>query len=117
MREVIQLSGTGALNPESPWYPELAYMIYWPLGRYGSRNRPQYLRKWIHTGKNVSVMPADGSRFTGTPGAIVQGYIDAVTAVDPAGVDGPYELCTEDGRQPIGPGKLYPYLEHRQIGQ
>lgn len=118
MREVRALTGTGAAAVATPFYPELAVMIYWPLGRYGIRNHPQYLRKWHHFmhGKGLST---DGTRFTGTVDATLQAYITGVTSVDPSGVAGPWALCTADGEHeaPIGGGKVYPYLEHRQIGR
>lgn len=117
MREVVQLSGAGSMAASSNYYAEMAIMVYWPLGRYGSRNHPQYLRKWLHCHNNHG-LPADGGRGTGATAAQVQQYIDAVTEVRMViDVDG-YELCTPDGQHtPIGPGKQYPYLEHRQIGR
>lgn len=117
MREVLTLTGSGSGGAGSSIYPELAQMVYWPLGRYGVRNHPQYLRKWLHTLKLYN-MSAIGDRYTGTTDAALQTYIDKVTAINPLGLDGPYELCTADGQHlPTGPGKLYPYLEHRQLGR
>lgn len=116
MREVIDLnqSGTGASN--TSFYKEFAAMVYWPLGRYGSRNRPQYLRKWLHIDSPLGYDTSGSTPLTTTP-VVIQDYIDAVTeivlAVD---IDG-YELCTSTGRVPTGPGTHYPYLEHRQFGR
>jgi hypothetical protein len=117
MREVVQLTGTGSQTPVSPFYPELAIMVYWPLGRYGSRNRPQFLRKWLHL-MSTQNLPMDGSRYTGTFGSALNSYVSGVKVINPLGTEGPYELTTPKGEHlPTGDGVVYPYLEHRQLGR
>jgi hypothetical protein len=113
--ETRNLAGTGGTaNLE---YGEFAVMFFWPLGRYGVRNHPQYLRKWHHLRRSLG-LPLDGSRFTGATPTDAQAYINRVTALNPTLIPGAFELCTEDGlHEPTGPGQLYPYLEHRQIGR
>lgn len=115
------LAGNGGLQASvTNFYKEFALMIYWPLGRYGLRNRKQFLRKWIHPGSLMGVVSTalDGhSQISVTPPAILT-YINDVTTLVVSNVPAsPLELCTEEGKQPIGPGKLYPYLEHRQFGR
>lgn len=117
MRVVKDLSGTGAAVPASSFFNELANMVYWPLGRYGSRNRPQFLRKWLHCGKNVANVPMDGSRSTSPATTDLTTYINAVTSVRGGLLTGTYPLCTFDGREPISPGLAYPYMEHHQLGR
>lgn len=114
MREIVDLSGQGGATPLTNAYKETALLISWPLGRYGSRNRPQFLRKWLHTlasgGRGL-----DGSSRSDVSPQNVLDYIAAVTALsDPA--FGDLDLCTADGRVPVGPAVQYPYLEHRQLG-
>lgn len=118
MRAVSDLSGTGALTPASNFYGEFAVMMYWPLGRYGTRNRPQYLRKWHHLDRSAG-LSVSGLRFTGAVPAELATYMAGIESLDPAGVTGPFALCTADGEHvaPLNGGKLYPYLEHRQIGR
>lgn len=114
-RQITDLTGTGTQPAGGDFYRELAYLVYWPLGRYGSRNRPQFLRKWLHlcylTADSAAGYPNGTTQDTNM--AVINTYITAVTSVGP----GPYELCTKDGREPTGAGALYPYLEHRQLGR
>lgn len=117
MREVVDLSGTGTATAASGYYRELAHLIRWPLGRYGSKNRPQYLRKWLHCVATHG-FPTDGTTAMTTVPSALQTYIDAVTNLNPPGImDGPMELCTAEGKMPTGPGKTIKYLEHRQLGR
>lgn len=117
MREVKALTGTGALTPSTNFYPELAMMIYWPLGRYGVRNHPQYLRKWIH-GMRSGGLPMDGTRYVGTTPPEIQQYIDSVRLISLVSPFPSYNLSTWNGEHEAGTnGALYPYLEHRQLGR
>lgn len=117
MRAVKNLTGSGAATPSTNFYPEFAQMVYWPLGRYGVRNHPQYLRKWLHLNRSGPFNLA-GGRYTGVIPPDMQRYIDNVTNLVVVSSTTALELCTEDGEhQPTGPGALYPYLEHRQIGR
>lgn len=122
MQEHVKWSnifGTAGL-PQVQWYKEFAFMVYWPLGRYGSKNRPQYLRKWHRTqfAHGISGNAQDGS--TALPGAITAftTYMAAVVSLAvPGDASSPYDLGSPlfGGRKPVGPGQLYPYLEHRQL--
>lgn len=117
MREIKTFTDSGLMAATTSFYPELAVMIYWPLGRYGVRNHPQFLRKWYHWNRTTGLIP-DGSRTTAAPPAEVQALIDGVTVVRTSGGTQEYELCTKNGEHlPTGPGLRYPYLEHRQIGR
>lgn len=110
-------SGGAATNA---YYKEAAILIQWYLGRYGTRNRKQYLRKWIHPVNSsiVSVSMVTGDAKWGTTPAAIAAYITAVTQFTPSGAPsaGSYQLGTREGR-PAGAGVLYPYLEHRQFGR
>jgi hypothetical protein len=115
-REIVDLSGTGELAP-GDIYRELAFLIQWPLGRYGSKNRPQFLRKWIHpyslAGTTASertgsvVLSATAKQF------VVDQYAGTLQNVGP--VEG-YGLCTATGREPISGPVVYDYFEHHQLG-
>jgi hypothetical protein len=82
MREVKELAGSGNLSPSSGFYPEFAIMLYWPLGRYGQRNRPQYLRKWHHLGRFVG-LSTEGARYNGVPQPEITAYMTAVESLNP----------------------------------
>lgn len=114
-RVIRDLSSVGLAAATSNWYREFALLIVWPLGRYGSRNRPQFLRKWLHTESLNSITGAGflTGNSQGTISAALTGYINDVTSVGP----GPYDLCSASGHLPTGPGFLYPYLEHHQLGR
>jgi hypothetical protein len=111
-QEILDWTGiSGSKAPSTGWYKELAFMIFWPLGRYGERNRPQFLRKWLHTNNTLAIITAaqSGSSAITTTPADIATYISNIANM------GGY--CTEKGRTPISPGQLYPYLEHRQLGR
>jgi hypothetical protein len=116
-REIVDLDGVGSLTAGIV-YKELAWLFVWPLGRYGTKNRPQYLRKWIRP-QTTSFM--SGGEFSGsdeiavaTRQQLVDLYAGVVTEV---GTTEAYDLCTESDRLPIGPPTMFPYLEHRQLGR
>jgi hypothetical protein len=103
-----------------PIYRECAFLIQWPLGRYGSKNRPQFLRKWLHpyTNFGLSVNETAGVSPIGSTPAAIATYRGNAAALVVSGVAGsPFPLCTREGRQPIQTGSLYSYLEHRQFGR
>lgn len=114
-REIIDLTGTGVRTPLATFYKELAILVVWPLGRYGSRNRPQFLRKWLHLGDQAGISTTNWSSgsVTATANTVVTNYINAVDSVGP----GPYDICAKGGEEPISAGSMYPYLEHRQLGR
>lgn len=117
-RVVRDLTGPGTASSASDMYVECATLIEWPLGRYGSRNRRQFLRKWLHARHQPDGAPVGWLNGTvlhpGIAGAELA-YVNRVTSLDPPGIDGPYELCSPGGQTPIGPATIYPYLEHRQF--
>ena len=117
-REIVDLSGSGTATATSGWYRELAMLVVWPMGRYGSKNRPQYLRKWLHTMSNLGASSsawAQGSDPITTPPAAIMTYIGAVETIS-QGVNGVVQLTNAQDRGSRGAGYLYPYLEHHQLG-
>ena len=109
--------GTGPAGTEM--YRELAFVVQWPLGRYGQNNRKQYLRKWLHTciQHGLSTAQLQGTaQVSQAQSAALVAYITAVTNLNPTGFAAPLQLCTKDGRSP-GAGFLAPYLEHHQFGK
>lgn len=121
MREIIDFSNqAGSLSSNPAMYPELCFMVYWPLGRYGSRNRPQFMRKWLRldTAHGYTAAQIAGRASIGGIAAAIQTYINGVQLMD-TGVPGmvAYPLCTHTGRERVESGKLYPYMEHRQLGK
>lgn len=117
-REIVDLSGTGALGPTAGMYRECAILIQWPLGRYGSRNRPQFLRKWLRT-QAANGYPTNGADpLAEQPGAgsALRQYMEGITTLDPGGLGTDVlELVTETGRAPVAEPLAYQYLEHRQF--
>lgn len=116
-RSILDLNEPGTGSASGFWYRELAYMVNWPLGRYGRFNRPQFLRKYLHTQStlvSLTDVQAEGAAVLPAIPAL-QTYADAVTTVSTPTVN--YLICTPEGRQPIGPGTRYPYLEHHQLGR
>lgn len=111
-RAIVDWSNiVGAAASNTSFYRELAFMIYWPLGRYGSKNRPQFLRKWLHLCTPFGI---GGSTLTGsdpitTTPAEITTYIANISQMG--------GFCGPNGHTPISSGKLYPYLEHRQLGR
>lgn len=115
-RVIRDLTGTGSRAFDADCYKELAFLCVWPLGRYGTRNRPQYLRKWVHTMSIAGLTDGQkaGSDVIDPAGfAVITDYIADVRNVGP--VEG-YGLSTAAGREPISPGVMYDYLEHHQLG-
>jgi hypothetical protein len=113
--EIRDLAGFGAGSSNAGWYNELAVLVYWNLGRYGSKNRPQFLRKWLRICRQPTGVVGNwgnGRTEQLAMPAEVQSYI---TAVQNAGTDA--TLSTEDGKTPLGGGNMYRFLEHRQIGR
>ena len=102
------------------FYKELAYLIQWPLGRYGSRNRRQYLRKWLHTCSSLgaTVGQQDGSSvITPVPTALATYITSAASLTVTGSTESPLELVSESGKLPVSPGSMYPFLEHHQFGR
>ena len=118
MEAVTSFSGTGSATDSTSQYREAAYLIYWPLGRYGSKNRPQFLRKWIHTCSQIDSTGGflKGDTAHGATPAAITTYINAVRTVTPVGGGATYDLMSASGHVPISAGVFYPYLEHHQFG-
>lgn len=116
-RLVKDVSGVGAAAASTSVYKECALLLQFPLGRYGVRNHPQKLRKWIHTVGNPEAYPLDGSGKMAAPSAAMTTYRDRIRTLDPTAFPGQYELCSPTGHVPIDVGVWYPYLEHRQFGR
>lgn len=118
MREIIELSGNGNHSWAEPLYKELCFLFVWPLGRYGARNRPQYLRKWMHT-MGAPTLPGaqlNGGQALNTGLADLNSYISSVRFAGGPTTDPDYSLATAKGREPIEDGHYYPYIEHHQFG-
>jgi hypothetical protein len=119
MRLVADLTGTGNVTPSANWYKELAFLNVWPLGRYGSKNRPQFLRKWIHSQASLGINATalDGSTQITTMPAGMATYRAAVSNIT-YGSGGPIApLGSPRGHNTDNTNSYtYPYLEHRQLG-
>lgn len=117
-RVIRDLSGVGTHTPDPNFPRENAFLVSWPLGRYGSRNRPQFLRKWVHSMTAPGLAPATanngGVAITTFPSRLPT-YITDVTEAD-NGVGDVLPLCSASGKVPIGPGVAYRFLEHRELG-
>jgi hypothetical protein len=121
MRVRMSLSGNGTLAPGTkPVYREMAVMFRWALGRYGSKNRPQYLRKWIHPCSDFGVWT--DAQMQGVDQisemTAMTNYRTAVNTLgDPGWPDTALSFCTKDGRVPQNLGEIKPWLEHHQFGR
>lgn len=119
MEAFVTFSGNGSATPNSNMYLECAQLIVWPLGRYGIKNRPQFMRKWYHTrGTALQGAPGLDGRTDISPasGALATG-ITTVASLTPTGGGGALPLQTPSGHTPISAGFLYRFLEHRQFGR
>jgi hypothetical protein len=119
MRLVKNFTGTGTATNPSGWYKELAFLVIFPLGRYGERNRPQFLRKWLRLQQDLGFTATykDGSTaFASTP-ASINTYANAVKTVTQGSGGPPTSLCNAAGNHSADTHQLYPYLEHRQFGR
>jgi hypothetical protein len=115
-RTIKDVTGAGAAADSTGMYMEAAILVTWPLGRYGSKNRPQYLRKWYHT-RSALGHNTDGSGLLGTPSLALKDFVLSITSVKVGAATDGYEMVTAKGREPISAGVLYKYLEHRQLGR
>jgi hypothetical protein len=119
-RTIKDLTGTGELTPGTNWYRELAFLVVWPLGRYGSKNRPQFLRKWYHTDNAMAVAASVLTGATAIPlpaNNALATAIPKITNNNAGFLLGDFKLSTAEGREPVGPGSMYKWLEHRQLGR
>lgn len=117
MRVVRPLSGTGSMIADTSFYRELAFLVTFPLGRYGSRNRPQFLRKWIHSCNpyGLTTTERNGSVKMSSIPAPLTNYGNAVKSI-PFGTGGqPVSLASPKDHL-ADTVVVYPYLEHRQFG-
>lgn len=119
MTSIVAFSGAGTATPDTTFYKECAYLIKWPLGRYGSRNRPQWLRKWIHSHSVLgqSSTMKDGSTSLGAIFAPLSTYATGVRVLTPTGGGTTYDLTSASGHVPISAAQLHAYLEHHQFGR
>lgn len=118
-RSIKDLTGFGSVAATTGMYKEAAILVSWPLGRYGTRNRPQYLRKFLHTLAAHGYDTNGSTPMTAQPaaGSALQTYMEGIRVLNPAGFVGGLDLSTDGDRVNIGAGRTYPYLEHRQIGR
>ena len=118
-RSIVDLTGTGAMAASSSMYRECAILISWPLGRYGTRNRHQFLRKYLHTLATHGYDASGNTAILGQPaaGSPLAVYMEGVRVLNPSGFVGGLDLATSGDRTNIGQGRIYPYLEHRQLNQ
>jgi hypothetical protein len=119
MEAFQQLAGAGSAVVAPNMYLECCHLVVWPLGRYGTKNRPQFMRKWLHSGTTTNQTGSDTTGNTDISPATAQliTYINAVANLVPTGGGGPLGLQTASGHSPITAGYLYKYLEHRQFGR
>lgn len=117
MRVVRPLSGTGSNLADTTFYKELAFLVQFPLGRYGSKNRPQFLRKWLHTCSPLSISSAakSGGVDMGTPPPQLTTYANAIKSI-PMGTGGPPVSLASPRDHLADTVQVYKYLEHRQFG-
>jgi hypothetical protein len=116
-RLIKDLSGTGSLSPATDTSPEMCILCVWPLGRYGLRNRPQFLRKWIHPcsiAGTTAGQRGQTSKLT-NPMEPFTTYINDVTEADSLAGDA-VDLCSPTGHEPTGAGRVYDWVEHHQLG-
>lgn len=117
MRVVRPLTGTGSASATTGFYRECAFLVTFPLGRYGSKNRPQFLRKWIHSfgalGIPSTEMQGDIKISTIPPPLITYG--NAVKSLT-LGAGGPPVSLASPRDHLADTVKVYDYLEHRQLG-
>lgn len=118
MEAVVTFTDAGTALDNNTLYRECAFLVTWALGRYGSKNRPQFLRKWLHCNSlhGLSSTFLSGSTAHGGQPAAITTYIAAVRNVTPVGGGPTYELMSASQHVPIATGKLYDYLEHHQFG-
>lgn len=117
MRVVRPLTGTGNQPIDTSMYKELAFLITFPLGRYGSKNRPQFLRKWIHSCSlfSISTTERSGNVKMSSPPAPLTTYANAVKSLT-MGAGGPPVSLASPKDHLADTVVIYPYLEHRQFG-
>ena len=118
MLSVQTFTQAGTKTTGTPFYKECAYLIKWPLGRYGTRNRPQFLRKWLHSQSTGLTATAgiDGSTDLGAATTALNTYEAAVSTLAVTGIGSPLQLQSASGHVPTGPATHFKYLEHRQYG-
>jgi hypothetical protein len=117
-RRIKDLTGTGSLTSSGTIYFETAVLLQWPLGRYGSKNRPQKLRKWYHC-QHAHSLDTTGGSVSGAPAAALTtalGNLNPITFTA-EGAPFTYPMTSKTGHEPIGAGSVYPFLEHRQLGR
>jgi len=121
MIEVVNFASTAGLVTADPtFYREWSFLLTFPLGRYGTKNRPQFLRKWMHTCVPLGISGNDRSGSTTlsvTPTGMITFMGDIRSLVLTGQPETPLNLCNETGRVTIGGGSVYPFLEHRQFGR
>lgn len=108
------LAGTHVAS--SSMYREAALLLQWPLGRYGNRARPQFLRKWLHAGHAGSYSD-NGSDAMTNPSAAMTTYNNSITTPPVGGPLAAGVLSTAQGKPALAGGTWYKYLEHRQLGR
>lgn len=119
MEAVEVFTGTGSVGPDTGYYRELAFLCTWALGRYGTKNRPQFIRKWIHSQSYLGVATAerDGTTIISATPAALTTYMTAVTSLTGGALPHAFDLKTASDHLPIAAGKMYPFLEHREFGR
>lgn len=119
MVSVRSYSGNGTAAAATTMYLECAWLCVWPLGRYGVKNRPQFLRKWIHSnsllGESTSVLNGD-TKLTSNPASLIT-YMNAVRQVKYTTANISVPFGAPSGHASDGSGQyVHKYLEHRQFG-
>lgn len=118
MEAVKAFTGNGGATSTANMYREAAFLLSWPLGRYGSKNRPQFLRKWLHSDfmAQGGTSGLDGNTALGAITTPLSTYAAAVRTLTGAGIAAPLALIPASNHPTIGAAVLFPFLEHRQFG-
>lgn len=111
----IQESGTAVDAPSI--HPSICLYFAWPLGRYGVRNQPQYLKKWIRLlSKHSFTDPQIGGRETlaaNLTGGMAAYRNEMPVITTPDGTE--WQLCTAQGRIVQGTGIIDEYIETHDV--
>lgn len=118
----FNLSGTGVRTNDNELDKERAYLFRWRVGN-NSRGKPNYLRKWYHTGGPIVSSQTLSANHRNNTSGFTQPERDsqalAVSAVTGLGtptetwkICAPSDQQEPDGTQP----EAHKYLEHHQLG-
>lgn len=119
MRESVEFSDVGQVASVTPMYKEACSLVVWPLDRSVPLNRRRWLRKFLRMAPGAPIAsPSPVSGAAPLPGNSIAALEQYATAIRSLQVlAGSFQLCTDVGDEPNGPGIVRPYLYTRQIGR